>query len=230
MKPLFRSTALAVTSLASIAVLTACQDESTTAAPKPATTTGAPAQDGAGSASGAPATTTAPDGTDKTGATEGSGDAEGQETPQDEPGTDKSGYGQVCGSNDVVFAARSETQAGGYILITATAKPGISCSLDGLPVVAFGSDGTEASPAEQSVGDPVALSGSATAYAGVNPKTTKDNTGKELEQIIVSAAADDPAPVSLEVGPIVVDDPIVTNWHTAPQDAVPGNGGAADGS
>ncbi|MFD7916887.1 hypothetical protein ACFV30_40445 [Streptomyces sp. NPDC059752] len=32
---------------------------------------------------------------------------------------------------------------------------------------------------------------------------------------------DDPDPVSLPVGTITVDKPIVTNWHTSPKDAVP---------
>lgn len=138
---------------------------------------------------------------------------------------DKTGYGQACGSNDLTWSSKSETQAGGYILVMAQAKPGIKCVLSGdLPVVAFGSDGTQASNAEQVVGEPVTLSGSTVAYAGVNPKTTNNNDGKELDSIIVSAAQDDPNPVSLKVGTITVDRPIVTNWHTSASAAVPGDG------
>ncbi|WP_168713962.1 hypothetical protein [Streptomyces sp. A1136] len=38
----------------------------------------------------------------------------------------------------------------------------------------------------------------------------------------IAAVGDaDPVPVSLPVGTITVDKPIVTNWHTSPQDAVP---------
>ncbi|POX42782.1 hypothetical protein C3486_04155 [Streptomyces sp. Ru73] len=138
----------------------------------------------------------------------------------------KGGYGQVCGANDLKWSAKSETQAGGYVLISVTAKSGITCTLPAaLPVVAFGSDGTEAGPAEQAVGEPVKLSGGTTAYAGVNPKTTNTDDGKELEEIIVSVSKDDRTdPVSLHTGPITVDRPIVTNWHTTPQDAVPGDG------
>ncbi|WP_030608131.1 DUF4232 domain-containing protein [Streptomyces sclerotialus] len=141
-------------------------------------------------------------------------------------GGDKSGYGQVCGANDLTWAAKSETQAGGYILISVKAKPGITCTLPAaLPVVAFGSDGTEAGPAEQAVGEQVKLSGATTAYAGVNPKTTNTNSGKELNQIIAAVSEDDRTdPVSLNTGSITVDEPIVTNWHTSPQDAVPGDG------
>ncbi|MGW1400497.1 DUF4232 domain-containing protein [Streptomyces sp. NPDC002405] len=130
--------------------------------------------------------------------------------------------GQSCGANDISWSTRSETQAGGYILIIAKSKPGITCYLPAaLPTVAFGSDGTQAGPAEQTAGKQIKLSGSTTAYAGVNPKTTNGNGGKELDFIIVGVGDDDPNPVSLPVGTITVEDPIVTNWHTAPADAVP---------
>ncbi|CAM5547443.1 DUF4232 domain-containing protein [Streptomyces chartreusis] len=129
---------------------------------------------------------------------------------------------QSCGANDISWSTRSETQAGGYILVIAKAKPGITCYLPAeLPTVAFGSDGTQAGPAEQSVGEQIKLSGSTTAYAGVNPKSTNTDGGKELDSIIVAVGDNDPNPESLPVGTITVDKPIVTNWHTAPTDAVP---------
>ncbi|RLV68637.1 hypothetical protein STAN_4161 [Streptomyces sp. CBMAI 2042] len=61
------------------------------------------------------------------------------------------------------------------------------------------------------------------AYAGVNPKTTNTDGGKELDSIIVAVGNEDANPVSLKVGTITVDKPVVTNWHTAPADAVPFN-------
>jgi hypothetical protein len=131
---------------------------------------------------------------------------------------------QVCGANDIAWSTRSESQAGGYILIMAKAKQGITCYLPAaFPTVAFGSDGTEAGPAEQSVGQQVKLSGSTVAYAGVNPKTTNTDGGKELDSIIVAVGNADPNPVSLPVDTITVDKPIVTNWHTSPTEAVPFN-------
>lgn len=131
---------------------------------------------------------------------------------------------QSCGAGDIAWSTRSETQAGGYVLITAKAKPGITCYLPAaLPTVAFGSDGTQAGPAEQSVGEQIKLSGDTAAYAGVNPKTTNEDGGKELDTIIVAVGDNDPDPVSLPVDTIVVDDPVVTNWHTSPTDAVPFN-------
>lgn len=130
--------------------------------------------------------------------------------------------GQVCGANDLSWSTRSESQAGGYILVMAKAKSGITCVLPAaLPTIAFGSDGTEAGPAEQSVGKVITLSGGTVAYAGVNPKTTNTDWGKELDSIIVAIGNDDANPVSLKVGTINVDKPVVTNWHTAPKDAVP---------
>ncbi|MFE6481370.1 DUF4232 domain-containing protein [Streptomyces sp. NPDC057757] len=159
--------------------------------------------------------------------TAGGGQSGGQDSGQDGSGAD-TGDGereqvqQNCGANDISWSTRSETQAGGYILLMAKAKPGITCVLPAaLPTVAFGSDGTEAGPAEQAVGEEITLSGSTTAYAGVSTKTTSGNGGKELDTVIVGVGDDDPDPVSLSVGTITVEDPIVTNWHTVPTDAVP---------
>ncbi|MFF2698636.1 DUF4232 domain-containing protein [Streptomyces cyaneofuscatus] len=139
-------------------------------------------------------------------------------------GSNGSKVGQVCGANDLSWSTRSESQAGGYILVMAKAKSGITCVLPAaLPTVAFGSDGTEAGPVEQAVGKQITLSGGTVAYAGVNPKTTNTDGGKELDSIIVAVGNEDANPVSLKVGTITVDKPVVTNWHNAPKDAVPFN-------
>ncbi|MFJ3188542.1 DUF4232 domain-containing protein [Streptomyces halstedii] len=206
-------------------LMTACEDGDT------ATDTGAaqgspsatPAADAA-----SPSSSGSGEGADKGSDTTGKGTEDGAGSGADTGNGNGNGkrepVGQSCGSNDISWSSRSETQAGGYILVMAKAKPGITCVLPAaLPVVAFGSDGTEAGPAEQSVGQQITLSGGTTAYAGVNPKTTNSDGGKELESIIVSVANDDPDPVSLRVGTITVEDPIVTNWHTVPTDAVPFN-------
>ncbi|WP_327707058.1 DUF4232 domain-containing protein [Streptomyces decoyicus] len=141
------------------------------------------------------------------------------------PGGGKKGYGQACGANDLKFSARSETQAGGYILLSARAKPGITCTIpSGLPSVSFGSKGIEATSAEQAVGPAVTLGGSKTAYAGINPKTTKNNGGVEFTFLIAAIGTSDPNPASVSTGSVTVDKPIVTNWHTTPTDAVPGDG------
>ncbi len=131
----------------------------------------------------------------------------------------------VCGAEDITLSASLESQAGSHILITARAKPGFVCKLPGeYPVVAFGSDGTEAAPAEQAVGEEIEMVEGATAYAGVTAKTTGGITGVEFEDVIVAVDQQDPAPVSLAVGRYVVDKPIVTNWHTSMADALPDNG------
>ncbi|MFF4398218.1 DUF4232 domain-containing protein [Streptomyces sp. NPDC001480] len=156
------------------------------------------------------------------GGTTGSGSSGKSGTGGTGTSGDKSGYWQVCGTNDISWSVSSETQAGGYFLIKAKAKPGITCVLRAaLPVVAFGSDGTAASPAEQSAGQDITLRAGVTAYAGVNPKTTKEDGGKELDSLIVSVSDADPNPVSLKVGSFVVDKPIVSSWHTSAADAVP---------
>ncbi|MGW2438167.1 hypothetical protein ACWCY1_15780 [Streptomyces goshikiensis] len=192
-------------------LMTACQDSDAT------TDTGA----APGSSASAPAGSPAPASKQGKGAdATGKGTAAGSGAATGNGG--QKPVGQVCGAGDIAWSTKSESQAGGYILITAKAKPGITCYLPAaLPTVAFGSDGTEAGPAEQSVGKQIKLSGSTAAYAGVNPKTTKENGGKELDSIIVAVGNNDPDPVSLPVGTITVDRPVVTNWHTSPKDAVP---------
>ncbi|GAA0289315.1 hypothetical protein GCM10010302_29590 [Streptomyces polychromogenes] len=195
-------------------LLTACQDSGAatdtgarggaSTAPSPSAPAGGKQADGKGSAApGKPSAGTAGSGADT-----GSGG--------------RKPVGQSCGAGDIAWSARSESQAGGYILITAKAKPGITCYLPpALPTVAFGSDGTQAGPAEQAAGKQIQLSGNTAAYAGVNPKTTKGNGGKELDSIIVAVGDSDPDPVSLQVGTITVDHPVVTHWRTRPEDAVP---------
>ncbi|MCX4910729.1 DUF4232 domain-containing protein [Streptomyces sp. NBC_00878] len=128
---------------------------------------------------------------------------------------------RTCGANDISWSTKSETQAGGYILITAKAESGITCALPAaLPRVDFGADGTEAGPAEKSVGGQITLSGGTTAYAGVNPKSADGDAGKELDRIIIAIGNDDPNPVFLPVETVTVDDPIVTNWHTSAADVL----------
>ncbi|MEV6683224.1 DUF4232 domain-containing protein [Streptomyces erythrochromogenes] len=206
-----RRAALATTVLVGGAMLlTACQDADAGAdagTPQTSATASATTPSGAATPSGSPAATAeTPGGTGK----------------DDKNGGGQKPAGQVCGANDIAWSTKSETQAGGYILVVAKAKPGITCTLPAVhPTVAFGSDGTEAAPAEQSTGKQITLSGNTTAYAGVNPKTTSANGGKELDSIIVAIGNDDPDPVSLPVATITVDKPIVTNWHTSPKDAVP---------
>ncbi|MER6014791.1 DUF4232 domain-containing protein [Streptomyces bluensis] len=195
-------------------LMTACQDTDT------AKDTGT-AQGSSSAASGS-STAGSGQGTDKGSDASGTGTEDAAGSGADTGNGEREPVGQTCGANDISWSTKSETQAGGYILISAKAKSGISCYLPAaLPTVAFGSDGTQAGPAEQAVGEQVKLSGSTTAYAGVKTKTTNGDGGKELDSIIVGVGDDDPNPVSLPVGTITVEDPIVTNWHTAPADAVP---------
>ncbi|MEU8438155.1 hypothetical protein AB0F18_35740 [Streptomyces sp. NPDC029216] len=196
-------------------LLTACQDSDTAA------DTGAPQGPSSAAPAGKTGTLATPS---TTGGSQGDGKgaAGGAGSGADTGNGERKPVEQTCGANDIAWSTKSESQGGGYILITAKAKPGITCYLPAaLPTVAFGSDGTEAGPAEQAVGKQIKLSGSTAAYAGVNPKTTKENGGKELDSIIVAVGNTDPDPVSLPVGTITVDRPVVTNWHTSPKDAVP---------
>ncbi|MFF1568747.1 hypothetical protein ACFVY1_35630 [Streptomyces sp. NPDC058293] len=136
----------------------------------------------------------------------------------------KSGYGQSCGTNDLDFTVTAESRAGGYYLVTAKAKSGITCYLDvNTPSVSFGSgaDGV-ASPVGQGGEDPIKLTGSAVAYTGISPKTTKSNAGKEFENVIIAISDNDPNPAELKLPDTAnVDKPIVTNWSTNRAETVP---------
>ncbi|AXE82996.1 DUF4232 domain-containing protein [Streptomyces atratus] len=156
--------------------------------------------------------------------TGGSGSSGSTDKAGDSGGGKKGGYGQSCGTNDLDFTVTSESQAGGYYLVTAKAKSGITCYLEiNTPSVSFGSgaDGV-ASPVGQGGEDPIKLTGSAVAYTGISPKTTNSDAGKEFEHVIIATTDDDPNPAELKLPDTAdVDKPIVTNWATNRAEAVP---------
>ncbi|HWU07214.1 MAG TPA: DUF4232 domain-containing protein [Streptomyces sp.] len=201
----------AVTAIA--ATSTACDADDASSASAPSVGSGgsgSPSTSGSGSsASGSSGSS---DSSDSPVRTADSGDGE------------KSGYGQSCGTNDLDFTVTSESQAGGYYLVTAKAKSGITCYLDtNTPSVSFGS-GTDgvASPVGQGGEDPIELTGSTVAYTGISPKTTDSDAGKEFETVIIALTDDDPHPAELKLPDTAnVDKPIVTNWATNRAEAVP---------
>ncbi|MET9386320.1 hypothetical protein ABZY09_36015 [Streptomyces sp. NPDC002928] len=196
-----------------------------------ATTTACDPKDNGAADSAAPAPSSTSSASSST--TGGSSDSDSSSSSSDSgssgtaAGTDdatKDGYGQSCGTNDLDFTVTSESQAGGYYLVTAKAKSGITCYLDtNTPTVSFGS-GTDgvASPVGQGGEDPIKLTGSTAAYTGISPKTTNDDSGKEFENVIIATTEDDPNPAELKLpDTATVDKPIVTNWTTNASEAVP---------
>ncbi|MFD3537160.1 hypothetical protein [Streptomyces sp. NPDC058664] len=222
-------TALVVSAALSAGLLvTACGGGSTDAADRNGTaSSGTPA--GTATTATAAATTTPSAAQDSGAAKATPSTADGGEADGPSPSAaggsgpaDKSGYGRSCGTHDLQWSAKAMTQAGGYYQVGVKARPGITCVLPaGLPVFAFGSGGTQAGPAEQVAGEEITLGGGRTVYAGVTPKSTSGDTGTEYSTVIASVSADDPEPVSLNIGSVVVDKPLTTNWHTNPADAVP---------
>ncbi|MFG2676112.1 hypothetical protein [Streptomyces sp. NPDC048445] len=217
--------AAAVTALAATA--TACgpddsADTGSSAAPSAAASDGGDSPSGDTAATGAPSTGSGGknDSEDKT----GSGDKASAGGDTGSGDGEKSGYGQVCGANDLDLTVTSETQAGGYYLVTAKAKSGITCYLDpNTPSVSFGSgaDGV-ASPVGQGGEDSIKLTGSSVAYTGISPSTTNSNNGKEFDTVIISTMEDDANPAELKLPDTAhVDKPIVTNWATSSAEAVP---------
>jgi hypothetical protein len=137
---------------------------------------------------------------------------------------DSAGAGKVCATGDLSFTVTEESQAGGYYLVTATAKPGVTCTLAGRTIEAgFGSAVSgDVMPSEQAEGEPITMTGSTKAYAGVNPNSGPQEGGVQFEEIIVSAHEGDMDPVSLKLPSTAeVDQPVGTNWHTDAAKAVP---------
>ncbi|WP_411115058.1 hypothetical protein [Streptomyces sp. 029-5] len=209
--------AAAVTALA--ATTTACGPEDNGAA---ATATSSSTESADNGGNGGSATT------DGSGAGDsGSGSDSGSSGSSDKNGSGdggKSGYGQSCGTNDLDFTVTTKSQAGGYYLVTAKAKSGITCYLDvNTPSVSFGSDADGvASPVGQGGEDPIKLTGSTAAYTGISPKTTNSDSGVEFENVIIGLTEEDPNPAELKLPePATVDKPIVTGWATNPANSVP---------
>ncbi|MFF8500032.1 hypothetical protein ACF07L_05135 [Streptomyces anulatus] len=212
---------LAAAAVTALAATTACGPEGPTengaAAPTAASSSSAEAGKGE-----APAGESASGG----GSTSASGSKSGGGTgDQGESGTgDKSGYGQSCGTNDLDFTVTWEAQPISHYLLTAKTKSGITCYLDvNTPSVSFGSgaDGV-ASPVGQGGEDPIKLSGSSIAYAGINVKTTEGEGGKQFEHVIIATTEEDPDPAQVELPDApTVDKPIVTNWSTKRDETIP---------
>ncbi|MGQ7754439.1 hypothetical protein ACUN29_39360 (plasmid) [Streptomyces sp. WC2508] len=205
--------AAAITALA--ATTTACDPEDAADAAGPAAPSANSGGSDGSSSDGPSAGDSGSNGSSTGGSTDKTGSGDGGKS---------SGYGQSCGTNDLDFTVTSESQAGGYYLVTAKAKPGITCFLEvNTPSVSFGSgvDGV-ASPVGQGGEDPIKLTGSAVAYTGINPKTTDGDGGTEFENVIISTTEDDPNPAELKLpDPATVEKPIVTNWATNRAEAVP---------
>ncbi|MFD3910856.1 hypothetical protein [Streptomyces sp. NPDC058603] len=217
--------AAAVTALA--ATTTACGPEDNGAA---ATATSSSTESADNGGNGGSATTDGSGAGDSgSGSDSGSGDAKssGSSGSSDKTGSGdggKSGYGQSCGTNDLDFTVTTKSQAGGYYLVTAKAKSGITCYLDvNTPSVSFGSDADGvASPVGQGGEDPIKLTGSTAAYTGISPKTTNSDSGVEFENVIIGLTEEDPNPAELKLPePATVDKPIVTGWATNPANSVP---------
>ncbi|GAA2280491.1 hypothetical protein GCM10010234_16740 [Streptomyces hawaiiensis] len=131
---------------------------------------------------------------------------------------------RACATGDLSFKVSLESQAGGYFLVTAKAKAGITCYLEGVfPAASFGSSAdTEVAPAEHSVSERVTVSGSTAAYAGINPKTTNGDHGKQFDFLHLSVAGDETDAVTLPLPETAtVERPVANNWHADPADAVP---------
>ncbi|MFJ8278458.1 hypothetical protein ACIRA2_14345 [Streptomyces griseoviridis] len=194
---------------------TSTSGDTSTADPSAGASTGGSGSDGSGS--------TASNGSSGSG-TSGSSGSSGSSGGSGSGSGDKSGYGQSCGTNDLTFSVSSESQAGGYFLVTARAKAGITCYLDvNTPSVSFGSDASGvASPVGQGGEDPIKLSGSAVAYTGVNPKSTNSDGGREFDFLIIATSEEDADPAEVKLPEAAaVEKPLVTNWTTRRAEAVP---------
>ncbi|WP_436740373.1 DUF4232 domain-containing protein [Streptomyces sp. BBFR102] len=144
----------------------------------------------------------------------------GSSKPAD--GGDK-GVQQTCGTNDLDLTVTAETQAGGYYLLTAKAQPGITCLLE--PHTLYVNFGTHASGVAEGIGQgglpAIKLSGSAKAYAGINPKTTNSDSGLEIDNVTIAVMKESDMVTLKLPDTATVQKPVVTNWTSDPAGAVP---------
>lgn len=185
-------------------------------------------------ASSAPASTPeeegADDGADNGG--DGGSESESDDGGSDDGGSDSSdsggakNVGQACGANDLRLSAALAKQEGtGYIILTAQANSGITCSLDIPPGVAFGSDGNEVPTVDGMAGQRIELSGDKKAYAGIRPNATDSEDGEKTHTIVVSTMEGDANPATVDVhDSFLVNSPKTTGWYTSSVDAVPPGG------
>ncbi|WP_208875620.1 DUF4232 domain-containing protein [Streptomyces armeniacus] len=130
----------------------------------------------------------------------------------------------ACDMDELNFTVSEETQAGGYLLVTAEAKSHVTCFLEGVtPSASFGSDAdTQVSPAEHGPSDRVTVSGMNKAYFGVNPKSVNEDGGVQFDVLHLAVEGDEYNPVTLDLPhTVTVNKPIATNWHNDPSEAVP---------
>ncbi|MCL6291421.1 MULTISPECIES: DUF4232 domain-containing protein [Streptomyces] len=212
---------LAAAVVTALAATTACGPEDPTENGAAASSS-SPSAEGGGGKGETPSGDSAPS---EAGTSTNGSDSTGGAGDKGESSTgDKSGYGQSCGTNDLDFTVTWEAQPISHYLVTAKAKSGITCYLDvNTPSVSFGSaaDGV-ASPVGQGGEDPIKLSGSSVAYAGINVKTTEGDGGKQFEHVIIATSEEDPNPAQIELPDApTVDKPIVTNWSTKRDEVVP---------
>ncbi|MFF7012342.1 hypothetical protein ACFY9Y_22710 [Streptomyces fimicarius] len=212
---------LAAAVVTTLAATTACGPEDPTENGAAASSS-SPSAEGGGDKGETPSGDSAP--SEAGTATNGSDSTGGAGDKGESSTGDKSGYGQSCGTNDLDFTVTWEAQPISHYLVTAKAKSGITCYLDvNTPSVSFGSaaDGV-ASPVGQGGEDPIKLSGSSVAYAGINVKTTEGDGGKQFEHVIIATSEEDPNPAQIELPDApTVDKPIVTNWSTKRDEVVP---------
>lgn len=131
---------------------------------------------------------------------------------------------QTCRYQDLDLSVNEVARAGGYLEIVADAKR--ACYLPGNPPGA--SFGTEhaASPAEKRNGHRIRIGpASEPVYAGLDPKTTRDNRAAGFDGFYFAMSDDDSRTLFLKVpGGVKEDRPVVTNWHTEREDVVPALG------
>lgn len=147
------------------------------------------------------------------------GDNSGAEGDNDVDGAKQDYYAKECDNGDLKFTVATFSEGHGYYLVTAKAKSGVICFLQGPPQqVMFGSDpDTVAANADQGAGDQIKLKGSTAAYLAVKPDSADTNNGKMFESLIVSVSDGGEAGMLklLETEGLPVNKPIVTHWQTS---------------
>ncbi|MFE5207705.1 DUF4232 domain-containing protein [Streptomyces sp. NPDC056600] len=221
LRPRRTAAALAALSLGTL-LLTACGDGDADKGTGPAATSAAPSPSPADT--GKPSATPSTAGPDDGGSTAGGSpdDSEGTPPPS-KAGADDDQDGGVgmCETHDMAYTVTVASKAAHHALLTAVNKGGAPCLLpvNDLVITIPGLDGAAEHVGPKDTDRIVEPGGR--AYAGIHFSRGDDAGGKSVDKVEVAlTAAETPATLPVDDGPVTVNDMLVTTFFTTAEDAL----------
>lgn len=236
-----RITAVLAACSLGIVALTACEGGADKDTASPSTSASAPGKGsdkGAGSDKDADATSTASPGDDGGAGGSGGGDSSGSTPPSSDSGSDKSGTGGsgtggsgtdddqdggvgMCETTDLSYDVTVASKSANHALLTATNAGGDPCLLAANDLVITIPELDGAAEHRGPTVDDWLLNPGERAYAGILFSGVGTEGGKTAHQVeIALTASESPATVTIDNGPVTVNDGTVTSFLGTAEDAL----------